>query len=126
MDFWDEVYKKVSTAADYTAKETTKITGIAKMKYNLMREKSNLEEAYKNLGKLYYTQMKEGEVDEHSISVAYDKIEKSIVEIERIEEAINVIKNNKLCVSCQEKIEKDMMFCPKCGAKQKEETEQKD
>jgi len=123
MDFWDDVYKKMATAADYTAKETTKLTEIAKLKYSLMREKSNLEEAYKVLGKLYYTQMKDGELDEHKISVAYDKIEKSKIEIEKIEEAICIAKNIKLCPECKAKIEKDMSYCPKCGAKQEEQAE---
>ena len=123
MDFWDDVYKKMATAADYTAKETSKLTEIAKLKYSLMREKSNLEEAYKKLGKLYYAQMKDGELDEHKISVAYDKIEKSRIEIEKIEEAICIAKNIKLCDKCKAKIEKDMSFCPKCGAKQEEQAE---
>ncbi len=123
MDFWDDVYKKMATAAEYTAKETTKLTEMAKLKYNLMREKSNLEEAYKNLGKVYYTQMKDGDLDEHKLSVAYDKIEKAKAEIEKIEEAINIAKNIKLCHECKAKIEKEMLFCPKCGAKQEQEEE---
>ena len=120
MDFWDDVYKKMATAADYTAKETTKLTEIAKLKYSLMREKSNLEEAYKSLGKLYYTQMKDGDLDEHKFSVAFDKIEKCNIEIKRIEEEICIAKNIKLCVECRAKIENDMSFCPRCGAKQEE------
>ncbi len=123
MDFWDDLYKKMNSAVDYTAKETTKLTEIAKLKYNLMREKSNLDEAYKNLGKIYYAQMKDGDLDEHKLSLAYDKIEKSKQEIEKIEAAINVAKNIKICSECKAKIEKEMLFCPKCGAKQQQEEE---
>ena len=120
MEFWDEIYKKMTTAADYTAKETTKLTEIAKLKYNLMREKSKLEEAYKSLGELYYEQMKENNLDEHKLSMAFDKIEKIKLELERLEEAINLANNVKLCTECKAKIEKDMQYCPKCGAKQPE------
>ena len=108
MEFWDEIYKKMTTAADYTAKETTKLTEMAKLKYNLMREKSKLEEAYKKLGELYYAQMKDNNLDEHKLSMAFDKIEKIKLEIERLEDAINLANNVKLCVECKAKIEKDM------------------
>jgi hypothetical protein len=118
MDFWDDVYKKVSDAANYTAKETGKLTETAKLRFNLMREKSRLEEAYKAIGEICYKQFKSGESDEHVLAKAYDKVEASIVEIERINTQINDLKNTKECVSCEYKLDKEMVFCPKCGAKQ--------
>ena len=117
MDFWEDVYKKVSDAAEFTAKETGKYTEIAKAKFNLMREKSRLEDAYRNLGEVYYTQLKTSEIDEKKITSAYDKVEKSIVEIDRINQEINVLKNTVTCESCGQKIDKDNAFCPKCGHK---------
>ncbi len=124
MDFWDEVYKKVSNAANYTAKETERLSGLAKSKFNLMREKSKLEDAYKEMGELYYKQMKNSDIDEKKIAMAYDKIEKSMVEIERLRTEINLINNTKACSECGEKLDDEMAFCPKCGAKQAEETEE--
>lgn len=124
MEFWDKFYKKVTKAANYTAKETEKYTEITKVKFNLMREKSRLEDAYKKLGELYYTQMKTSETDENAISLAYDKIEKSIVEIEKLSAQINILKDTKVCEKCGNKLEKGMDYCPKCGAKQAEEVEE--
>ncbi len=126
MEFWDEVYKKVSSAASYTAKETGRVTELAKVKFNLMREKSRLEDSYKELGEIYYKQMKDGELNEKEASLAYDKIEKSIEEIERINAQITVLSNTKVCCVCGTKIEKDMEYCFKCGAEQtkKENTEE--
>ena len=120
MEFWDEIYKKMTDVADYTVKETGKLTESAKLRFNLMREKNRLEDAYKNMGELYYKQMKAGEFDEGKISLAYDKIEKSIVEIERLEDLISLIGNVKNCSNCGEKLTKDMAFCPACGAKQED------
>lgn len=124
MEFWDEICKKVSTAASYTAKETEKLTGLAKVKYNLMREKAKLEDSYKNLGEIYYKQMKESDIDEKKIALAYDKIEKSLVEIERLQTEINVLNNIKVCDKCGEKLNKEMVYCPKCGTKLNEEAEE--
>ncbi len=115
MDFWDEVYKKVSDAANFTAKETGRLSELAKVKYCLMREKAKLEDAYKEMGELYYNQMKNAEFDDKKIALAYDKIEKSIVEIERLNTQANVINDTKLCKKCGEKLSKEMFYCPKCG-----------
>ena len=123
MELWDEIYKKVSDAASYTAKETERLSGLAKLKYNLMLEKVRLEEAYKEMGEIYYKQMKTSDIDEKKVAKAYDNIEKSIVEIERLKTQINVLKNIIVCGVCGVKLEKDMAFCPKCGAKQVESDE---
>ena len=118
MEFWDEVYKKVSSAASYTAKETEKYTELAKIKFNLMREKSRLEDAYKNMGEIYYNQMKTSDTDEKKLSLAYDKIEKSVIEIERLNLMLDAINNSRVCSECGVRLDKTMEFCHKCGAKQ--------
>ena len=118
MDFFDDLYKKLTVAANQTAKETTRLSGLAKVKFNLMKEKSKLEDAYKVLGEVYYKQLKNGEVDEKATAAAYDKIEKTFVEIEKYQTEINLMSNVKICTSCGEKVDKDMVYCPKCGAKQ--------
>lgn len=123
MEFWDEVYKKVSDAANYTAKETGRLSELAKVKYNLMREKAKLEDAYKELGEIYYKQIKNGDTDEKKTAFAYDKIEKSIIEIERLNTEVNVINNTKLCGKCGEKLTKEMAYCPKCGEKYEQSTD---
>ena len=127
MEIWDEIYKKVSSAASFTAKETGKLTELAKAKYNLMLENVVLEDAYKTLGQEYYNQIKTAEVDEKKISLAYDNIEKSMVEIERLKSQINILSNTIVCEGCGKKLDKDMAFCPACGTKANkisEETEE--
>ena len=120
MEFWDEVYKKISDAASYTAKETGKMTEIAKIKFNILKEKGKLEDAYKAMGELYYSQMKFSEYDEKKISLAYDKIEKSIVEIERLNALLNTLSNTVVCPWCGQKLEKGTFYCSKCGTKLEE------
>ena len=124
MEFWNKFYKKVTKAANYTAKETEKYTEITKVKFNLMREKIRLEEAYKELGEIYYSQIKTSETDEKAVSLAYDKIEACILEVEKLGTQLNILKDTKVCDQCGVKLEKGMEFCPKCGAKQAEEVEE--
>lgn len=124
MEFWDEVYKKITDAANYTAKETGKMTEIAKVKFNILREKSKLDDAYKAMGETYYNQMKTSEYDDKQITVAYDKIEKSIVEIERLNTLLNALSNTTVCSGCGKKVEKGTPFCSQCGTKIEDTAEQ--
>ncbi|MBR5314904.1 MAG: zinc-ribbon domain-containing protein [Clostridia bacterium] len=125
MEFWDEVYKKISDAANFTAKETGKMTEMAKVKFNILREKSKLDDAYKEMGEIYYTQMKTSEYDDKKITVAYDKIEKSIVEIERLTTLLGALSNTTVCSGCGKKVEKGTPFCSQCGTKIEEDSEDK-
>ncbi len=124
MEFWNEIYKKVSSTVSYTAKETGRYKDLTKVKFALVREKTRLEEAYKKLGEIYYNQLKNSDVDEKAVSLAYDTIEKSLIEIERLNAQVDIINNTKTCEGCGSKLSKDMDYCPKCGAKQAENEEQ--
>ena len=68
-------------------------------------------------------QMKNSEFDEKKISLAYDKIEKSIVEIERLNKLYNELSNSVVCPSCEERYEKGTAYCSKCGTKLEEKQE---
>ena len=115
MDFWDNVYEKVTNAASITAKKASELSDAAKLKYNLMREKAKLEDAYKELGELYYKQMKNCDYNDGKIALAYDKIEKSVIEIERL---TNMIKNADTKAEMSSSVQcgnNGVSVCPKCG-----------
>ena len=62
--------------------------------------------------------MKTSDTDEKKISLAYDRIEKSMIEIERLNLMLDAINNSKVCSGCGVRLDKTMEFCHKCGAKQ--------
>lgn len=119
MDFWDSISKTVSEAADYTAREAGRLTGIAKMKYRISISKARLETLFASLGRLKYDELK-GTTP--SGTASYDEIVEKIDDLKaaiyRYEEEIAKLKNERLCVSCRAVIGIDMAFCPRCGAKQ--------
>ena len=126
MDFFDEVYKKLTDTANTTVSNTERLTERAKLKFSLMREKSKLEESFKKLGELYYRQIKNGDVSDKRIALAYDRIEKSMVVIDELNLKISAVSNSKICASCGERLDRDMQFCHKCGKKVDSEEETKE
>ena len=121
MDFWESFSKTVSEAAEYTAREAGKLTGIAKLKYKISTCKARLNNLFESLGRLKYDELKGNAASEtYSYDELVDKIDKVKAELESYENDLAKLKNERLCVSCRAVIGLDMTFCPRCAAKQPE------
>lgn len=124
MDFWDDVCKKVNDAAAYTAHEAEKLTGTAKLKYKLMNLRSKESGLYEKLGKLRYSELRDVPAEDgtvnHTVEIddLCNEIDAVKKEIKAIDDELANIQNSTICKKCGARIEKDMLFCPKCGAKQ--------
>ncbi len=124
MDFFDKLGKKASEAYKVTADKTGKIAKETKLKFKISELKSKIEEVYEEIGKKVYEKhvAKEGISIENDLSEQCNKIDQMSSEIERLLKECLELKDKKQCPKCFKEIDKDMKFCPECGAKQ--ETEQ--
>ena len=116
MGFFNDWGKK-------TTETTTKIAREAKLKMKITENKSKINDLYKEIGRKVY----EGHVREENIDIREfikedcSKIDELSKEIEDARKEILVLNNKKMCKKCFAEIEKDSMFCSKCGEKQTEE-----
>lgn len=118
MEIWGEISKKLNNAADYTAKETEKLTGIAKISYKLSGAKTKLSGLYQNLGKLKYNELRGNQPEEGAYEAVLQQIDDLNAEIAQMETELGVLRNYKFCIACGNKLRGEMVYCPKCGAKQ--------
>lgn len=124
MDFFDKLGKKASEAYKVTADKTGKIAKETKLKFKISELKSKIEEIYEEIGKKVY----EKHVAKEEISIEKDlaeqcnNIDQMSSEIEKLLQECLELKDKKQCPECFKEIDKNMKFCPECGAKQ--ETEQ--
>ena len=123
MDFFDKLGKKASEAYKVTADKTGKIAKETKLKFKISELKSKIEEIYEEIGKKVY----EKHVAKEEISIEKDlaeqcnSIDQMSNEIERLLKECLELKDKKQCPKCFKEIDKNMKFCPECGAKQEEE-----
>ncbi|MDD4773293.1 MAG: zinc ribbon domain-containing protein [Eubacteriales bacterium] len=124
MDVWNDISKKISDAVDYTAKETGKLTGIAKIKYKVVNLRSKRSGLYEEIGKLRYEELRsvptdDGVIDNTiEITALCDAITAINADINAASEELAKLRKFKHCVSCGIRIRPGMSFCPKCGTKQ--------
>ena len=128
MDFFDKLGKKATEAYKVTADKTGKIAKETKLKFKMSELKSKIEDVYEEIGKKVY----EKHVEKEEISISNDlaeqcnKIDEMSKEIENLLQECLELKDKKQCQKCFAEIEKNMKFCPECGAKQEENEEDKE
>lgn len=124
MEFFDKLGKKASEAYKVTADKTGKIVKEAKLKMKMADLKGQANDIYMEIGKKVY----EKHVKEETLDIKKE-LEEECTKLDVISDEIDSIlkecidlKDKKVCQKCYSQIEKNMKFCPECGAKQ-EETE---
>lgn len=112
MGFFNDLGKKTSEA-------TNKITKETKLKLKINENKNKIADLYEEIGKKVY----EKHTREENISIKEEleeecsKIDELSKEIEEARKEILKLNNKKQCSNCYAEIEKDAVFCSKCGQK---------
>ena len=116
MSFFNELGKKTTEA-------TNKITKETKLKFKMGDLKSKINGIYQEIGKKVY----EKHEREESISIKEElkeeceKIDAYSKEIEEARLEVLKLNNKRLCPNCFSEVDKDAVFCSKCGEKLPEE-----
>lgn len=123
MDFFNQLGKKATEAYKVTADKTGKIAKETKLKLKMGDLKSKIEDIYEEIGKkVYEKHVKKEEISiEKDLSEECKNIDEMSQEIESLRRECLELKDKKQCPKCFKEIDKNMKFCPECGAKQEEE-----
>lgn len=123
MEFFDKLGKKASEAYKITADKTGKLAKEAKIKLKIGELKSQINDIYEEIGKNVY----QNHVNKETINLE-EKIEEDCTRIDIISAEIEAklkecleLKDRKQCPNCFTEMDKDVKFCPECGAKQEQE-----
>lgn len=128
MEIFDKISKKASEAYKITADKTGKIARETKLKLRMGEIKTKTNEVYQEIGKKVY----EKHVREEEISIKKEleeectKLDVLSDEMDSLLKQCLELNDKKQCPKCYTEIEKEMNYCPNCGAKQEkiEETEE--
>ena len=120
MEFFDKLGKKASEAYKITADKTGKLAKEAKLRLKIGDLKSQINNIYEEIGKKVY----QNHVDSSTIDLEKE-IEESCTKIDLLSEEIEMklkecleLRDRKQCPNCFTEMDRDVKFCPECGAKQ--------
>ena len=122
MDFFNKLGKKASEAYKTTADKTGKIAKETKLKFRMGELKSKIEDMYGDIGKkVYEKHLQKEEITEDAVLEECKQIDEMSQEIESIRKECLELRDKKICQKCFKEIDKNMKFCPECGAQQEDE-----
>ncbi len=116
MDFFDNLRDKLASTGKDVSDKAKETAAIAKLKTQISMEESKLKGLYADLGKAYYENPEDENIQAYKDSIAAVK-----EVLARYEEELSNVKGLKTCKNCGAKMAKEALFCSKCGAKNEPE-----
>ena len=112
---FEEISEKLSEITKEVTDSTQQQIDVMKMRSSIKKEEAAIENAYKELGKIFFKQNVSVMPEEY---VEYiDAVREAKVKITECKEKIVQMRGMQLCVECNQEIKNSMNFCPNCGAK---------
>lgn len=130
MAFLDNMGKKLGEAAQAAAKKSGELVEVTKLNVNINTEEDKIQKLFAQIGKKIYDKYTaSGSIDEEAVEDC-ETIKVHEQNIKNLRSKILEIKNLKICTGCGAELERDQIFCSKCGARNEiphpVETEQKE
>lgn len=118
MAFFDDLSKKLSQVGQSAVQKTKEVADIAKYTASIAEEERNITKLYAQIGQAYVQLHAEDAPEDmkeliQQIWAAQEKIQENRAQLRQL-------KGVELCPNCEAEVDKDALFCGKCGAKMPE------
>ena len=120
-EFFEDLGKFITETAGNVGKKTEEVMEVQKLKSQIRSLERSNQGDLTDLGKIIYERFRKEEAVDGELEVICEEIRKRRMIISAFEKKLADMKGVKECENCQELIEKDMKFCPHCGAEVKKE-----
>ena len=120
-EFFEDLGKFITETAGNVGKKTEEVMEVQKLKSQIRSLERSNQGDLTDLGKIIYERFRKEEAVDGELEVICEVIRKRRMIIAAFEKKLADMKGVKECENCQELIEKDMKFCPHCGAEVKKE-----
>ena len=117
MGILDDVMVNVKSAASTVSKKTNSIVDYSKLKFTASGLSNEIRKKYQTLGEEVYACSKIGVEDSMSIELLIKEIDELKAQLQTTNEYITAARHKIICPSCKAELDKDSLFCNKCGAK---------
>ena len=117
MGSFDDIVFGAKTAAEAVGKKATAFMDISRLKISAADIRSEIGKRYEALGRAVYNSRKDGLDIEPLAAECEESIDALYGRLERVNQKIAELTEKTVCDSCGNRIEKDAVYCPKCGTK---------
>jgi hypothetical protein len=118
MSVFENLSRKVTDTAKAAAKKSSEVVEVTKLNMSIGTEEDKIKKVYTEIGKSVYEVFTKGEEVNEAFKVQCELISSYEENIKEMRLKILDLKELKVCPTCGVKMEADILFCSKCGAKQ--------
>ena len=115
MGVFEDTVIRAKELIDVTGEKVGEVLDAQKTRFHIARCKSELSKDYEVLGRLWFSRMKEDNVDEEAVKAVVDEIELLQDHLREYEAELAYAKGNCVCEACGAANPADSDFCRKCG-----------
>ena len=117
MAFLENLGKKVGEAAQAAARKSGELVEITKLNVNIGSEEDKIQKLYTQIGKsIFQKYSATGAVDD-DVKGTCESIKVHEQNIKALKEKIMEVKSVKSCISCGAEMDRNQVFCSKCGTR---------
>lgn len=117
MAFFDNMGKKIGEAAQAAAKKSGELVEVTKLNVNINSEEDKMQKLYNQIGKKVYDKYSETGAADADFVEDCESIKVHDQNVKNLKEKILEVKSMKQCVGCGSELEKNQIFCSKCGTR---------
>ena len=115
-DFFDDLSDTISRTTRDLGKRAGQIYESQKIRSRLSGEEHMVEKLKSDIGNLLYQRYKNGESTDSELHSLCREIDQHMKIIAEYRDAAAELKGRKICPACQKAVDRNVLFCPYCGA----------
>lgn len=109
--------ENLGKAAQAAAKKSGELVEVTKLNVNINSEEDKIHKLYTQIGKVTFEKYSASGVAEDNVREACEAIVVLEQNVKALRDKIAEVKGTKQCIGCGTEMEKNQIFCSKCGAK---------
>lgn len=115
-EFFDELGETITRTAKELGERAEMLYESQKIRNKLSGEDRIIDKIMADLGNLIYKRYSNGEAMDEELGALCEEIDQHMQKIAEYKEAMANLKGQKICPGCQKAVDKEVAFCPFCGA----------
>ena len=119
--FFEDLGKKIGETTETVTSKAGEMMEIQRLRGQIRTLERGNEADMLEMGRFLYEKYQAGEVMDEQVQMLCEKIDNRTESIERHQAKIEEIKGTNTCAECGKQVEKEMAYCPYCGAKKEED-----
>ena len=113
MAFWEKMGETLTVKGKDVADKARELAEVNRLNTQISVQKKKIENLYKEIGQLIYENREDWKSAD--VSAQIEQIDSAQKSIEGLQKDILRVKGVRKCENCGAEIDRNMVFCPKCG-----------